>query len=640
MAAAPTDLASEDYESVTEDIPQEAAAWPPTKRLRGLERVVEFALVILFSVNLALVVVVTILRYAFNTGVPWSLEISQLLLAGLVFMGSAVALNRGEHRSLRLIVDLLPERVRRANDSFLIMSIGVFSGVLVYGGVLWFANESGFLLGSSIPTWVATIPIIAGSALTMIYCVALLMDRDAVSNIWGAVVTAVLIGAIYMGTIAFPGPRYIAGAVGAALILLLVLLLVGMPIAFVFGISTAAVVFASQGLVPVESVVRRATENAGSFVLAAVPFFIAAGLMMEAGDITRRIIATARAFIGHFRGGVAQVMIGSMYFMSGVSGSEAADVAAVGTIMRRPMRQAGYTPGEATGIMVAACVMGATVPPSIGLIVIAASTELSVGTLFFAGFLPAAALALILVVTVYLRARSKGISGEPRQGWGDRARAIKGAAFAFGLPIIVLGGLLGGFGTPTELSAFAVVYVLIVELLVHRKLRFKELWRVIVDTGVLTGMILFIVAMASALVYLATLARIPQSIGSALVSIGGTSQTAFLILTILALIPLGMLMEGIAALLVFPALLMPTAIMLGVNPIHYAICMFIAIYIGANAPPLGAGFYFASAVLRSPIKAAVVPTFAFLGIVTVGLFVLVFFPQITLIVPQMLGMID
>jgi tripartite ATP-independent transporter DctM subunit len=207
-----------------------------------------------------------------------------------------------------------------------------------------------------------------------------------------------------------------------------------------------------------------------------------------------------------------------------------------------------------------------------------------------------------------------------------------------GLPIIVIGGMVGGFGTPTELSAFALLYVVVIEVFIHRSVRWKQVYRVTVNTAVMTGMLLFIVAAASSLVYVSTFATVPQKIGQFLTDISGSTQVFFLLLTILALIPLGMLMEGIAALLVFPPLLMPAAIELGIDPVHYSILMFLAVVIGANMPPIGAGFYFGSAVMGADIRHSTRPTFMYLGIVTLGLLVIAFIPAVTLIVPQLFGM--
>jgi tripartite ATP-independent transporter DctM subunit len=281
--------------------------------------------------------------------------------------------------------------------------------------------------------------------------------------------------------------------------------------------------------------------------------------------------------------------------------------------------------------------MGASVPPSIGLIILASATGVSVGALFLAGFLPAAILALTLSLAVYIRARRKGIVGAPRINWRGRTNAIKGAFFAGGLPIIIIGGLVSGFVTPTEVSAVAVVYVLIVELLVHRKLRISDLTRVAVDTAILTGMLLFIVATASGLVYVSTFAGIPQQVGEALAAWSGDIPMVFLFMTVLALIPLGMLTEGLPALLIFPPLFLPTAIDLGINPLHYSMLMFFAVYIGANIPPLGSGYYLGATVMRIQIKDGILPVLGYLGIVAAGVMLLALIPDSVTWVPRLFG---
>lgn len=609
--------------------------------MQPLVRVVEIVMVALLCSNVALVFAVTILRYVFDVGVTWSPEMTKLLLAGLVFPGSAVAFLRGEHRSLRLALDVLPDRVAYTLDSVTLGMISLFGGALTYGAWQWLSTATGTMLGTQVPLDLMAWPLIVGGLLLTSFAVAILAARGARQTLAGTIggVGLALLVVLAPPALGFHGMDNLETAFlfwGAVLV---VLLLGGMPIAFCFGITAIALGWGTDGLIPISGIARRLTGNSSEFVLAAVPFFIAAGLLMEAGDMTRRIIALAHSFIGHIRGGMGHVMVGSMYFMSGVTGSEAADVAAVGTVMRRPMLEAGFKGPETTGILVASSVMGASVPPSIGLIVMAASTTLSVGTLFMAGILPAIVLAVVLAVAVYIRARWQGIQGSAKASWRDRSRALTASLFAMGLPLIIIGGLTVGFGTPTELSAVAVIYVLIIELIVHRQLSLPKLWRVFVDTSVLTGMLLFIVASASALVYVSTFALIPQRVGTFLADVAGSNATMYLFLTVLALIPLGMLTEGLPALLIFPPLFLPPAELLGINPFHYAMLMFIAVYIGANMPPLGAGYYFAASVVKIPIKSGMVPAASYLGIVTIGLCLLVLLPQTVLLIPEMAGLI-
>jgi tripartite ATP-independent transporter DctM subunit len=481
------------------------------------------------------------------------------------------------------------------------------------------------------------IPISVGSLVLLLYAGGLLIARPLRSILYGGIGALVFAAIGLLITTAFSGRQGLQASIVAFIVVLLVLLILGMPVGFCFAISTLGVVYGLGGVLPLEGVARRFSESGSSFVLSAVPFFIAAGLIMESGDITRKIIAVANSFLRHVRGHVGHVTIGSMYFMSGVTGSESADVAAVGAVMRRPMLETGFKPGESTGILVASSVMGATVPPSIGLIIIAAAAEQSVSALFLAGFLPAALLAIALSATVYFRARAMGMQGAPKATWRARGLSIRNALLAMGLPLIVIVGMVAGLGTPTELSAIALLYVIAIEVVVHRAVSLKTLYRVAIDAAVMTGMLLFIVAAASSLVYVSTLATLPQRVGQFLTDVSGSTQAVFLVLTILALIPLGMLMEGIAALLVFPPLLVPAAVALGINPIHYSILVFLAVMIGANLPPIGAGFYFASAVMEADIKRSMGPSFFYLGIVTIGLLVIAFVPAVTLIVPQLLG---
>ncbi|WP_229052471.1 TRAP transporter large permease subunit [Aeromicrobium sp. Leaf350] len=606
-------------------------------RLRMVEKVAELLMFAHLLAAILLVAAIPVLRFGFDIGVGWGLEVTGYLVSMLVFLGSATAFHRGEHRSLRLLLDYMPSGVVSIIDSFTIWSSAAFMAVLGYAGVLDFRASEGNVIGLPIPLSVMAIPLIAGAILMLIYSADLLMKRPLKSVAVGGLCSAIFVAGLLFAHALFLDLQDLRTAFLTFLVVMLVLLLLGTPVAFCFGLASLGVLWSSDGLHTLEGMAGRASGDTAEFLLTAIPFFIAAGLLMESGDSTGRLISVFRAFLGHIRGGVAHTMVGSMYGMSGVSGSEAADVAAVGTVLREPMIEDGWSREESTGILIAACVMGATVPPSIGLIVVAAGAQISVGTLFIAGFLPALALGFFLFAAVYVRAVIKGVPRREKANWSSRARAVKAALFAFGLPLIVLGGIVGGWGTPTELSALAVLYVLVIEMLIHRSLRLRALWKVGIETCVMTGMIMFIVATASGFVHFATFASIPQSIGRTMADASGGSATVFLFFTVMALIPLGMLMEGMAALLVFPALLMPQALLLGVDPVHYAILMFIAVMIGGNLPPIGAGYYFAATILKADLRKALAPAYGYLLVMVVGLALLILVPDITLAVPRLFG---
>lgn len=620
-----------------EELEAESVGWSPSPRLRHLDSFMSWVMTGLFLANLVLVVVATFKRYLLHSGLADSVEISKLLLGGLVFLGSAIAFNQGEHRSLRLFVDMLPERLRSCADAFVIGVVGAFAVVMLRASWSWLRGAEGIIIGTDFPAWIEAVPLVAGMALLIVYCAALLADKGLVACLGG------LVGVVAVGVVMllsqqmYPDITALEPAFTFYLVVLLVLLLGGVPIGFCFGIVVVGLLFSAGDTITIEGVARRTTSSSTEFILTAVPFFVFAGLLMERGGSTRRIIEVAKSWIGHIRGGLGHVTVGSMYFMSGVTGSEAADVAAVGTFMRRPLREQGWSGGEATGILVASSVMGASVPPSIGLVVLGAASSLSVGSLFVAGFLPAAFLALVLLLAVYVRARMKGMQPDPRATWGERLLAIRGALFALGIPVLIVGGMVFGVGTPTELAAVAAAYVLIVEVAIERSVGWRDLVDVATKTAVMSGMILFIVATASGLVYVSTYALIPQSFGESVLEMAGGSKYAFLFLTVLALIPLGMLMEGLPALLIFPSVFLPFATQIGVDPIHYGILMFIAVYIGANLPPLGAGYFFAAAVMKTPLQKGFGPALGYLSIVVVGLCLLILFPAITTLLPDLIG---
>ena len=250
-----------------------------------------------------------------------------------------------------------------------------------------------------------------------------------------------------------------------------------------------------------------------SFVMLSIPFFILAGYVMTEGGLSRRLTDFVISLVGRFRGGMLQVIVVSMYIMSGISGSKVADVAAVGTTMKDVMRRERYDPGETAAVLATCAVMGETVPPSIAMLVLASVTSLSIGSLFVAGLLPAAVIALCLMVLIYFR--SRGRAGELKQHSIARDRLRRRRCHPCHVaPVILIGGIVSGIATPTEVSSTAVIYALVLSIFVYRTLGGGQLWRVMASTAAQAGMVLFITSTASTFSWSLTIAKMPQKIAA------------------------------------------------------------------------------------------------------------------------------
>ena len=301
---------------------------------------------------------------------------------------------------------------------------------------------------------------------------------------------------------------------------------IGVPIAFSLMIGTSVYIF-SSGAVPMIALSQNMVDGTGSFVLLALPFFILAGIIMERGQISSRLVQFVQSLVGHYRSGLLQAGVVSMYLMSGLSGSKAADIAAVGSILREKLRSEGYSLEQGAAVLAASAAMGETIPPSIAMLVVGSITTLSVGALFVAGIIPAAVIAVCLMVLIYVQALWIGAPRSPRVSLGAMLRTAVAAVPPMMMPLILFGGIIFGVATPTEVSAFAVVYGIMLAGLAYREFTFKSFLASTYECTLLSGMILFIVAAASSFSWVLTIAGLPQSLADLLGSTHG-NQALFL----------------------------------------------------------------------------------------------------------------
>jgi tripartite ATP-independent transporter DctM subunit len=376
-------------------------------------------------------------------------------------------------------------------------------------------------------------------------------------------------------------------------------------------------------------------NGTGNFILLAVPFFILAGLVMERGGISIRLVRFIHALVGHMTGGLLQVTVASMYLVSGLSGSKPADVAAVGTVMRDELRER-HGSAEGAAVLAAAAVMGETVPPSIAMLIVGSITSVSVGAMFIGGLIPAAVMALCLMILIYIRARLSGAPKTPRASGRTIARAGLGAVLPLLMPGSLLAGILFGIATPTEIAALAVVYGLLLSAVIYREMSLRNFVGIALDTAALTGVLLFIFAASSSFSWTLTVAYLPQRLVSLLQSAGG-SQTIFMLASIALLILVGVLLEGLPSLNVLAPLLIPIAGKLGLSELHYALVLIIAMGIGGFMPFAGVGFYVCCAVMRCDIETASRAMLPYLIMLIAGLLLVAGVPWFTLALPHYFG---
>lgn len=414
----------------------------------------------------------------------------------------------------------------------------------------------------------------------------------------------------------------------------LALILFTAPIAFAMGLAAVVGILLAD-TAPLLVVPQRIFDGADSFVLLAIPLFILAGGLMETGGISARLVALARALIGHVRGGLGMVVVVAEMLFSGISGSTVADVSAIGSLLIPSMVKAGFKPARAVAIVSAASAMGILVPPCLLMVIVAQIAGLSVGALFVAGFIPAAVLALGIMGLIYAQARKDGIAGEPRASAREVIKAATGALVPLMMPVIIFGAILGGIADPTEAAVIAVVYAFVVGVFVYKEIAWHQLPRILVDSAVTSGVVIFMVGAAGAFSWVLAAEQVPAQLGAWMLGVSNAPWVFFAI-SILIFILLGAILEGLPALIICLPIFAPIAKSLGIDPLHYATVVIAALGIGLFLPPIGVGLYIAASFAQLRVDQTLRETAKYILVLCIGLLVLIAFPSLTLVLPQLL----
>jgi tripartite ATP-independent transporter DctM subunit len=612
------------------------AIMPDAGRLRVLDAALDLIVAVAMFGELAAVIADVLGRTLFDEPLLWADEVGGLALTVIAFVGGAVAYRRDQHIAVRVLVEVLPRWLRapmHAAADWLVLETAVVCFVTSFPLLASRWDELTPLLEMH-GTWFA-VPLTVGMALLAVYAVARLMAQPTQAVLSSLAVLLVLNAFVWFAT-AYGAPLGSTAAITLAIAVVLVTVLLGLPVGFALVLATS--LFLRQ-VYPAAMVAlpQNMVDGVSRFVLLALPFFILAGFVMEAGGISRRLVLFVAALVGRLRGGLLQVVIVSMYIVSGISGSKAADVAAVGLVMRDMLDKEGYERSETAVVLASAAAMGECVPPSIAMLVLGSVTSLSMGALFASGLLPAAVIALCLMLLVFVRIRKAQPIAPPPVVRGSLVRLGLNAILPFSMPVLLFAGIFSGFATPTEISAFAVLYGLFLATLVYREVGLRALTRVAADASTVAAMVLFTLAAAQTFSWSLSAAQMPQAL-AALVFSWRDNTTLFLLASIVALVVLGSLLEGLPALLILAPLLLPIATQLGISDLHYGIILLIAMGVGAFLPPLGVGFYIACAIARAPMGPSTRAMVPYVLVLLAGLLLVTFVPWFTLSLPRAFGL--
>ena len=490
-----------------EDVPEERSSWQAGSLARLVHvcgvatvRPVEW-LAAAGMLAMTIVVFVSVFcRYALHNSLPWAEEMSRFLLIYISLLGAAVAVERRAHLVVDVVARYLPRQFQRAVVFFSDVLVATVLCFLVAEG--WKLAATSNWLKSTAMGWpmgifLASVPM--GALLMLIYMVQRSL-RSQSERFRGG--TSVGMGILIYALVVLIKPAFPAGSYQLIIlgVFFVIQVAAGVPVAFSM-LSSSITFMILKGSIPLMVSAQVLAGGIDSFPLLAIPFFILAGALMDTGGISSRLVNLATVLVGWIRGGLAMVVVVAEYIFSGISGSTPADVSAIGSILIPSMKRAGYKVETAIAVVAAASSMGILVPPCIAMVVLGVLANVSVGALFIGGFLPAAVIALMLMGLIYMQAVRENFPREPKPTPRIFARTLVQALVPMTMPVILFGGILGGITTPTEAASVAVVYGMLVGLGIYREIKWRDLPKVLADSAVTTGVVMFLIGAASLLAW-------------------------------------------------------------------------------------------------------------------------------------------
>ena len=519
-------------------------------------------------------------RYVLHTPLVWSDELASILFLWLAMLGSIVAFQRGEHMRMTAIVGKMEPDKRAFLDLIAIASAVAFLAFVVHPAYE-FASDEAFV----------TTPAIG------------------IPNSWRAAALPIGLG---------------------------LMLLVGILQIFRFGrlkdaflaLGLVAVVIGAMTLIG-PLLMKLGNWNLMLFFVFGVGAMVVLGLLIEMTGIARAMVNFLANLLGHVRGGLSYVLVGSMYLVSGISGSKAADMAAVAPVLFPEMQRRGAKKGDLVALLAATGAQTETIPPSLVLITIGSVTGVSIAALFTGGMLPAVVLGLALCAVVWWRYRNEDVSIVQRASRGQIVRSLLIAVPAVALPFVIRAAVVEGVATATEVSTIGIVYSIFAGLLIYRCFEWRRLLPMLVETASLSGAILLIIGAATGMAWSLTQSGFSQDLTNAMASLpGGTA--GFIAVSIVVFIILGSVLEGIPAIVLFGPMLFPIAREMGVHDVHYSMIVILAMGIGLFAPPFGVGYYAACAVGRVNPDEGIRPIIGYMLALVVGLIIVAAVPWISI----------
>ena len=413
-------------------------------------------------------------------------------------------------------------------------------------------------------------------------------------------------------------------------------ILLSVPIAFAL-LLTALVLMAVMGPVSPALLAQTIVRGVDSFPLMAIPFFMLAGELMNVGGISRRIVAFARALIGHVTGGLGYVTVLASMVFAGVSGSAVADTSAIGSILYPVMKAEGYDSKKSAALFTAAGTIGPIIPPSIPMILLGVIANVSIIKLFLGGIIPGVLIGVGLMIGWYFHAKKAGYKSDAAFSFRVLGRAALNAIWALMLPVIILGGIVSGICTPTEAAVIAVVYAFLIGLLVYRELKPSMIPALLVNSAKGTAVVMLVCGCATAAAYFITTARIPALLSSTLLSLAGNNTIILMLLINILLLIVGCVMDLTPAILILAPMLYPIATQYGLDPVYFGVVIVVNLCIGLITPPVGNVLFVGCSISKHSVGELAGPVGRNIAIMVATLFLITYVPGLVTFIPNLVG---
>jgi tripartite ATP-independent transporter DctM subunit len=552
----------------------------------------EFISALLLVVIIVMLLIGVVARYVFAIPIIWIDEVVSLSFLWFAMIGTAIAMYRNEHLRLSLFLEMMPVKVQGFVHATALVSIAAFLIAMIHPSLIyaqeeWFVKSPALNIPNTYRVSALAFGFVAMLCILSVYALKTVTKRHLLAAI---VTVSAVAAACWLGS-SFLFELGIFNIFIFLIVLVALCLIAGVPIAFCFGLGALCyLAFATN--VPLMVVIGRMDEGMSSLILVSVPIFVLLGCVLDATGMGKAIVGFLASLLGHIKAGMSYVLLGSLFIVSGISGSKVSDMATIAPALFPEMKRRGHKPKEMIALLATGAAMADTVPPSIVLIVLGSVAGVSIAGLFQSGVVIAMVLLLALAVLARWKARDEIMDQVKRSSMPVIGRALMIAAPALVLPFLIRSAVGGGVATATEVSTIAVLYAMVIGQVLYGGLGWKKIYEMLVETAALSGAILLILGTASAMAWAITQSGAVQSLSQFLTTLPGGVVT-FMIVTILIFLILGCLLEGLPAILILAPIMFPIARKLGIHDIHYSMVVVTAMNIGLMMPPIGIGFFVA-----------------------------------------------